>query len=149
MPLDRTNLVRVAYIARRGRTRFDLRARTLDLTRAQWRTVAAIRHNEGATQGEIARILEVGSVTTGRIIERLEKAGWVERRPDAADRRAYRLYMNPEAQPKLERLTVLGADEERIAFEGFTADEQAVLAGLLDRIIANLDSGDPGAEAMC
>ena len=139
MPLDRTNLVRIAYVARRARTRFDLRARTLNLTRAQWRTIAAIRYNEGSTQREIAGKLEVGSVTVGRIVDRLEQAGWIERRPDAADRRAYRLYISAKAQPMLDRLSALGDDEERIAFAGLSMAEQAMLAELLDRVIANFD----------
>lgn len=138
--LERTDSIRISYIARMMRTRFDQRARTLGLTRAQWQTIATIRRNEGATQREIAERLEVGSVTVGRIVERLEQAGWIERRADAADRRAYRLYMNPASQPMLEQLSALGADEERLAMEGITEDERALLTTLLDRIIGNLEN---------
>ncbi len=139
MKPQRTNGIRISYIARMLRTRFDQRARTLGLTRAQWQTIAAIRWNEGATQREIAERLEVGSVTVGRLVERLEQAGWIDRRPDAADRRAYRLFISPKAQPMLEQLTALGADEERRAFEGIGEADLALLATLLDRIIENLE----------
>src|ERR1700761_3569037 len=138
MTPERTNSVRIAYIARMMRTRFDQRARTLGLTRAQWQTIATIRRNEGATQREIAERLEVGSVTVGRIVERLEQAGWIERRPDKAARRAHRLYMSPKATPMLERLTALGADEEGKALAGLNDEERDLLASLLDRIIVNL-----------
>jgi DNA-binding MarR family transcriptional regulator len=140
MRFERTNSIRINYISRMMRTRFDLRARTLGLTRAQWQTIAAIRRNEGATQREVAQKLEVGSVTVGRIVERLEQAGWIERRPDKTDRRAYRLYMSPKATPMLERLTALGADEEGKALAGISEEERATLATLLDRIIANLEN---------
>lgn len=136
---ERTDGVRISYIARMMRTRFDQRARTLGLTRAQWQTIATIRHHEGATQREIAGWLEVGSVTVGRIVERLEQAGWIERRPDASDRRVYRLYMDPAAQPMLERLSELGADEERLAMDGLSEVERAILRTALDRIILNLE----------
>ena len=149
MKPERTTGVRIAYIARMMRTRFDQRAKTLGLTRAQWRTIATIRRHEGCTQREIAEKLEVGSVTVGRIVERLEQAGWIERRPDAADRRAYRLYMNPASQPMLEQLTALGADEERQALEGIAEPDRALLASLLDRIIDNLADRSAGEPALC
>jgi MarR family transcriptional regulator, transcriptional regulator for hemolysin len=134
----RTIGVRISYIARLQRTRFDHRARALGLTRAQWQTIAVIRWNEGSTQREVAERLEVGSVTAGRLIERLEFAGWIERRPDPEDRRAYRLYMSEKAQPMLEQLTALGADEEQRALRGLCEEERAVLARALDKIIENL-----------
>jgi MarR family transcriptional regulator, transcriptional regulator for hemolysin len=137
--LERTIATRIGYISRLLRTRFDLRARSFNLTRAQWQTIATIRFHGGATQREIAEKLEVGSVTIGRIVERLEQAGWIERRPDPADRRAYRLHMDPRSQPMLEQLTVLGEDEERIALEGISAEERHLLIVALDRIISNLE----------
>jgi len=136
---ERTVATRAMHIARMLRTRFDFRARSLNLTRAQWQTIATISFHGGATQREIAEKLEVGSVTVGRIVERLELAGWIERRPDPADRRAYRLYMHPRSQPMLDRLATLGADEERIALEGISDAEREQLEHLLDRIITNLE----------
>ena len=140
---ERTMGIRISYIARMLRTRFDLRARSLNLTRAQWQTIATISHFEGATQREIAEKLEVGSVTVGRLVERLEQAGWIDRRADKADRRAYRLYMHPKSKPMLKQLAALGADEERIAFDGISEEERARMAMLLDRIIANLEGNRP------
>lgn len=142
MTLTRTNGIRITYIARMMRTRFDQRARTLGLTRAQWQTIAATRWHEGATQREIAERLEVGSVTVGRLVDRLEQAGWIERRPDAADRRVYRLYISPKAQPMLDRLSALGHDEEERALAGIAPEDRDRLAGLLDRIILNLETRD-------
>lgn len=144
MKPERTNGLRISYIARMLRTRFDQRARSMGLTRAQWQTIAVIRWNEGATQREVAEKLEVGSVTAGRLIDRLEQDGWIERRADPADRRANRLSISPKAQPMLERLTALGMDEEARALEGLSADERLLLAGLLDRIIVNLEERATG-----
>ncbi len=64
------------------RKRVDRRARTLGLTRAQWRVLAQLRRREGINQSALADILEIENITMGRHIDRLEDAGWVERRPD-------------------------------------------------------------------
>ena len=128
----------ISWIARMMRTRFDARARALGLTRAQWTMTVSIRLSEGATQSELASQLEINTVTAGRIIDRLEAAGWTERRPDPVDRRVNRVYLTPEATPMLARLGEVGAEEERVALMGMSEEDQATLSRLLGRMIANL-----------
>ena len=128
----------ISWIARMMRTRFDARARALGLTRAQWMMMVTIQLSEGATQSELASRLEINTVTAGRIIDRLEAAGWSERRQDRVDRRVNRLYLTPAAAPMLESLAEVGAEEERVSLRGIDLAEQAVLADLLDRMVANL-----------
>jgi DNA-binding MarR family transcriptional regulator len=137
--------MRMTMIARVFRTRFDRRAREIGLTRAQWSTIACIRDQPGATQHMIATALEVGDVTAGRCIDRLEEAGWVERRPDPEDRRVYRIYATDVATPVLARLGALGQDEENIAFAGFTDTELQQLKAMLNRIMGNLSDTDCAA----
>lgn len=129
---------RIARIARMQRARFDSRAKSLGLTRAQWRVMATVKLAEGATQREVASRLEVSGVTAGRIIDRLESDGWLERRQDTIDRRMNRLYTTIAAEPMLEHLTALGANEESTALDGIDADERVLLATLLDRLIDNM-----------
>src|SRR3546814_14075388 len=47
-------------------------------------------------QVDLARLLEVGKVTIGRLVDRLESSGHVERRPDPEDRRAKRVYITEQ-----------------------------------------------------
>ena len=42
-------------------------------------------------------MLEVEKATAGRMVDRMEKKGWVVRRADAADRRVNRLHLTAEA----------------------------------------------------
>jgi len=139
MKNERTVGVQVTLLARIFRTRFDQRARTVGLTRPQWRTIAAIRFAEGSTQREISEILEVEPVTVARIVDRLEAAQIIERRPDPEDRRAKRLYLTPAATPLLKSLARLGAQEEAQALTGFSPEEVATLQALLGRLIANVN----------
>ncbi|MDB5583631.1 MAG: hypothetical protein JWR80_8807 [Bradyrhizobium sp.] len=138
MKSDRSVGVQISLLARLFRTRFDQRARTVGLTRPQWRMIVAIRFAEGATQREIAEILEVEPVTVARIIDRLEAAHLVERRPDAVDRRAKRLHLDPAAMPMLKSLALLGDEEEKQALAGFSEGERVTLQALLERLIANV-----------
>src|SRR5260221_3795835 len=69
------------------RTAFDRRVRRLGLTRSQWLVINRLHRHPDATQSELAEMLEVEKATAGRMIDRMEKKGWVVRRADAADRR--------------------------------------------------------------
>src|ERR1700692_2769460 len=84
--------------ARLMRPAFDRRVRRLGLTRSQWLVINRLHRRPGATQSELAEMLEVEKATAARMIDRMEKKGWVVRRPDAADRRWNRLHLTAEAE---------------------------------------------------
>lgn len=102
---DRDLLLLLHDVARLLRTRFDQRARAKGMTRAQWVILARVSSNPGLSQNELASILEVEPITVGRLIDRLESRGMVERRPDPADRRIWRLHLLPGAEPALEEIS--------------------------------------------
>src|SRR5690242_13146924 len=87
----------ISDVARLLRTAFDRRVRGLGLTRSQWLVINRLYRRPGATQSELAEMLEVEKATAGRMVDRMEKKGWVVRRPDAADRRVNRLHLTAEA----------------------------------------------------
>lgn len=144
---DKALGIKVMKLSRLLRLRFDQRAQGLGLTRAQWQTIACVRRRPGATQREIAALLEVGEVTVGRSIDKLVEAGWVERRPDPADRRAHRIWLTIAIDPVIGELSRIGESEEVEALAGFAAAEQASFHAMLDRIIANL--GEDAEETRC
>ena len=108
-------------VSRQLRNRFDRQARALGLTRAQWRVMMFLRRHEGARQSELAALLEVENVTLGRHIDRLEESGWVERRSDPSDRRAWLLYLADKSMPILDKLAVVLIETRETALTGFHA----------------------------
>ena len=87
----------ISDVARLMRTAFDRRVRSLGLTRSQWLVINRLHRHAGATQSELAEMLEVEKATAGRMVDRMESKGWVVRRSDAADRRINRLFLTAEA----------------------------------------------------
>ena len=87
----------ISDVARLMRTAFDRRVRRLGLTRSQWLVINRLYRRPGATQSELAEMLEVEKATAGRMVDRMEQKGWVVRRPDPGDRRVNRLHLTPEA----------------------------------------------------
>ena len=89
--------------ARLLRTYSDQRARELNTTRAQWAVLSRLQRCEGDQQSELAEALDIAPITLGRLVDKLDAAGLVERRADPADRRAHRLYLTEKAAPALRR----------------------------------------------
>lgn len=132
-------------VTRLMRKHFDRRATRLQLTRAQWRALKVIRRHEGLSQTELADYLDMEPIPVGRVIDRLEKAGYVERRADPADRRRWRLHLNAKADAVIDEMEVIGAGLRDEALHGVDAtDFEAmlrVLARLKDNLIALDDVG--------
>ncbi len=124
--------------ARLLRRRFDARAKAIGVSRAQWQVLIALARAEGSSQAALAERLEVETITVGRMVDRLEDAGLVERRADPADRRAWRLFLTGRAHDLLAALQPIAAEVRAEMLAGLGEAEQASLHGLLQRLRANL-----------
>ncbi len=145
MDLDRSFGFLVNDVARLFGRRFDQngRARRLGLTRAQCRTLGYLARNEGINQAGLADLLEIRPMTLVRQIDRMEEAGWIERRPDPADRRARRLYLTAKARPVLGRIWNVANETRDEALARLTAAEAEQLIDLLHRVHATLSERVP------
>jgi len=85
-------------VSRLRRTVVDHALGPMGVTRSQWWVLANLsRHNgKSMMQTELARTMDVGKVTLGGLIDRLEARGLVKRQPDPSDRRAKRVLMTPK-----------------------------------------------------
>lgn len=99
--LDRDLLIVLHDTARLMRTRFDQWARAYGMTRAQGIILARLARQPGLSQNEMAALCEVEPITIGRLVDRLEARGLLERRPDPGDRRIRRLHLLPASEPIL------------------------------------------------
>jgi len=117
---------------------FDERVRDLGLTAAQARLLLSLERNPTENQAFYAERLEVEPITLTRIVDRMEDAGWLERRSDPADRRARILHLTDKATQIVNELQgiVEIMFEEMLA--GMASGERKTLAALLDRIGENL-----------
>ena len=101
------------------------------ITRAQWAVLAKLERFEGLKQSELADMMEMQPITLTRLIDRLAGNGLLERRDDAQDRRANRLYLLPAARPLLAKLAELRADITAVALGHLSPDgADALVAGL-------------------
>ena len=120
----------ISDVARLMRTVFDRRVHELGLTRAQWLALTRLHRKPGAIQSELADMMELEKASVGRIIDRLERKGWVRRKPDPSDRRVNRIYLTPEAvriHTRMSRIAEATVNDSLIDLSEAEADQLATL----------------------
>lgn len=133
----------LAQVSRLMRRRFDEGARAIGVTRPQWQVLSLLKRHDGINQGGLADILEVEPITLGRMIDRLQDAELVVRRPDPADRRAWRLHLTDRGKELTEQLQPVVHETFAVALEGVDEAEQRQLMAVLDRMRSNLSRRQP------
>ncbi len=125
-------------VARLMRNAADKRARAHGMTRAQWVILIWLDRHPGLSQKEVAELLEVEPITVARLVDRLEARGMVERRPDPADRRIWRLHALPPSTAVLADVEIHKTDMLEMATAGLDPETCATLVRALQRMKGNI-----------
>ena len=133
----------MAQVSRLLRRSFDERARGIGVTRPQWQVLSLLLVHAGSNQGALAEMLEVEPITLGRMIDRLQDAGLVERRADPTDRRAWRIFLTGKGEDLLDKLRPLGREMLDAALEGVSTADRSQLILTLARVRTNLSRKAP------
>jgi MarR family transcriptional regulator for hemolysin len=127
-------------VSRMRRTLWDQALKPLGLTRSQWWVLAHLSRHRGASmmQTELARILDVGKVTVGGLIDRLEASGHVERRADASDRRAKRVFVTARGEAVINQMAAIGTELNDIILKDLSSADIQLAEEVLHRMKENL-----------
>ena len=136
----------VTDVTRLMRKHFDRRAVQFNLTRAQWRALKRISHSEGLRQNELAEQLEMEPIAIGRVVDRLQKAGFIERRADQTDRRACRLFLTTRAHAVVGDMELISSELFSQAQRGITAAQMKSMIDMLGRMKDNLNALDSATQ---
>jgi DNA-binding MarR family transcriptional regulator len=138
--LDRE--VRFAFlihdVSRLRRVMFDRIVRGLGTSRSQWWVLAFLSRDDGSPQTNLAAELDVGKVALGGLIDRLEEAGMVERRPDPIDRRVKRVFLTREGRKLVSQNKELDRRVNETTLIGVSAADFETTMRTLDRMKSNL-----------
>ncbi|WP_144143861.1 MarR family winged helix-turn-helix transcriptional regulator [Paraburkholderia sp. BCC1884] len=127
--------------------RTDRAVRPLGLTAQQIGVILMLFSGRASTPFELSRAMSYDSGSMTRLLDRLEKKGFVVRTRSDADRRMVKLELTPQGQIAAKQLPELGAAVLNEQLRGFSSMDLATLIDLLGRFIAN--GIDEGASAGC
>jgi MarR family multiple antibiotic resistance transcriptional regulator len=107
-----------------------------------------IRDHPDARVADLASAFAIGVGTTSKIVDRMEKEGWMERRPNPANRRSSLLALTPAGQSVVSRAEpAWQAAIQDILGGAVTVADLAVLAPALAALRSDLEQRHLGLPA--
>lgn len=111
----------------------DVYGERFDLTRDEWRVLAALAGGPMKT-GDVIAHTTLDKMQVSRAVIRLEAHGLVEREQVAGDRRARVLRLTPAGRALFRRIAPLARAREAFLLEALDADERRVLDRAIDKL---------------
>ena len=119
-----------------------MRARQLfeaiGLHRGQPQVLLALWEQEGLTQTELAGRLKITPATVTKMLQRMEKTGFIQRKPDAQDQRVSRVHLTPAGRAIRRDVESVWKTMEAETFANFTVEERGLLRRFLLQMLENL-----------
>ena len=94
---------------------------------------------EGIPQSQLATCMEVESPTVTKMLQRMEHAGLIERRPDPEDARVSRVYLTERGRALEQPVLDVWKQLEARTISGLSLTEQTLLHRLLMQVATNLE----------
>jgi len=93
---------------------------------------------EGIPQSQLAASMEVEPPTATKMLQRMERAGLIERRPDPTDARISRVYLSERGRALEQPVLDVWKQLETQTVADLSLTEQALLHRLLMQVLTNL-----------
>jgi DNA-binding MarR family transcriptional regulator len=94
-------------------------------------------NNDGINQETLAHCLKTDKATSARAINKLEKEGYVTRKKDETDKRAYKIYLTKKARDLQSKIRRITREWTNTLLTDFSEEEKDLLFFFLDRIAHN------------
>lgn len=113
-------------------------AQRIGLSKAKWRVLAHLSRVDAISQTALAADMGVEKAPLGRILDKLEEDGLIERRADPEDRRARLVYASDQISPLADQMVTIATQVFTNAFDGIDQTEIRQFEKTLSRLRQNL-----------
>lgn len=131
-------LTAIHEVSLMGSRLFNQAVKEIGLTRTQWMVIYQLYLKGEQSQTEIARSLSVAKPPLGKVIDLLEKGGWLTRMQNPNDRRENLIRLTDKVEPLIAPLTSTVTNIDQQVFQGVSPKQQASFVKILDKINANM-----------
>ena len=110
----------------------------LGLYQGQPQLLGFLMHHDGSSQREIGEWMDIRPATLTKMVTRMEKGGFLERRQDPEDKRSMQVFLTSKARDAMQILWENLQEQEELALRDFSPEEKDLLDRLLKKIQKNL-----------
>jgi DNA-binding MarR family transcriptional regulator len=143
---DFTAKICVGYLVSRiyatNRAQLEAEFEGEDINFTQWRVLMCLRDEIANTAADISRELDHDKGSMTRILDQLEKRGFIQRQRDRDDRRLVFLTLTTAGRAAVNRLVPKLVNFYNDLLEDFSPQDVQLLTQLLTRLRAALKAGD-------
>ena len=111
------------------------------LSSLEWRVLATLSDGDGLTIGDLAREVLTQQPTLTKLVQRMEKSGWVHRGADPLDARRTLVFETAQGQSAVASLLKQAKKHEAQLMSGFSARDVKALKKILRTLINRDDDG--------
>ena len=109
-----------------------------DITPEQFVIIEVLMHHDGLYQRQLSEITLKDRPNITRIINILEKGGYVERRSDKNKRKVFKIYLTQKAKDIFPLLQKVTQDYRKVMAEGIKKEELEICLKVLNQVLQNL-----------
>lgn len=117
---------------------FNRRLTKLGVTRVQWIALYYLGKCEGIKQKELAEKMNIKDSTVARLIDRMEREGYVIRAKDLEDKRITKLYLTEKGVELRVKLLPEGEKMSKILSKDITDEEMEIFKRVLKKMVDNV-----------
>lgn len=129
--ISRTNQKLYNYLTRKFKP--------YDITPEQWGVLNRLWEKEGISQKEISEVTIKDQTTLTRILDKLERKGYLKRQNSPTDRRVFLIFLTDEGRELERKLVPIAYEVLDNALQGLSEQEKKQLKMLLNKIFMNVD----------
>mgnify|MGYP001330850599 FL=1 len=127
-------------VARLLRVLYDRQMASIGLTRSQWWLLTYLFFKDGINQSELAILMDMEKAPLSRLLDRMEKKGWVIRKNENKDRRTKNIYLSESIKPLISSMRNKAAEYRSESLSILTDKERNKLKDILQILKKDLTS---------
>lgn len=140
MVQNETVLRSIGVIARALDSIANIEFKQFDLTRGQYLYLVRVCENPGIIQERLIEMIKVDRTSATRVIQKLEKNGFITRKPDAVNKKIKHIFPTDKGQTIYPQIKRENDYSTTVALQGFSEAEKQQAEQLLARMSANVSA---------
>ncbi|WP_162845401.1 MarR family winged helix-turn-helix transcriptional regulator [Labilibaculum antarcticum] len=112
----------------------------LNITPEQWNVLYHLTESDGMTIGELSGLTYKDFANMSRMTQKLEIAGFIEKKRDETDKRIFKLFISPKGKEINEQVQQCAFESTNIALEGTDEASKEILLKSLKQVIVNTET---------
>lgn len=117
---------------------FGGRLENSGITRVQWIALYYVKTKNKISQRELSNLMNIMDSSVGRLIDRLERDGLIERHRDNTDRRVVFITLTDKGDKLISDLLPIGIQFNDDLLAGIDEEELMIYEKVLNKMISNI-----------